>query len=103
VAVVMDTAPLTGHPWSPANRPRYHVEIEVLRFEANSEHNGQLFARWSVLDGADKKVAVVKESRVIRNAQEKSTAGSVAALSEAVGDLSREIANAVSAIDGQRK
>jgi len=27
----------------------------------------------------------------------------VAALSEAVGDLSREIANAVSAIDGKRK
>jgi hypothetical protein len=27
----------------------------------------------------------------------------VAALSEALGDLSREIANAVSAVDGQRK
>jgi hypothetical protein len=48
-------------------------------------------------------VAVVKESRVTRNAQEKTTDGSVAALSEAVGDLSREIANAVSAIDGPRK
>jgi len=75
----------------------------VLRFEANRERDGQLFVRWSVLDGADKKVAVVKESRVTRNAQEKSTDGSVAALSEAVGDLSREIANAVGAIDGQRK
>ena len=103
LALLLNTDLIIVYPWSPANRPRYHVEIEVLRFEANSEHNGQLFARWSVLDGADKKVAVVKESRVIRNAQEKSTAGSVAALSEAVGDLSREIANAVSAIDGKRK
>jgi len=103
LALLLNTDLIIIYPWSPANRPRYHVEIEVLRFEANSEHNGQLFARWSVLDGADKKVAVVKESRVIRNAQEKSTAGSVAALSEAVGDLSREIANAVSAIDGKRK
>jgi len=103
LALLMNTDLIIVYPWSPANRPRYHVEIEVLRFEANSEHNGQLFARWSVLDAADKKVAVVKESRVIRNAQEKSTAGSVAALSEAVGDLSREIANAVSAIDGKRK
>jgi len=103
LALLLNTDLIVIYPWSPANRPRYHVEIEVLRFEANSEHNGQLFARWSVLDGADKKVAVVKESRVIRNAQEKSTAGSVAALSEAVGDLSREIANAVSAIDGKRK
>jgi hypothetical protein len=75
----------------------------MLRLEANSERNGQLFARWSVLDGADKKVAVVKESRVTRNAKVRSTDGSVAALSEAVGDLSREIANAVSAIDEQKR
>jgi hypothetical protein len=47
-------------------------------------------------------VAVVKELRVIRHAKEKSTDGSVAALSEAIGGLSREIANAVSAIDGKR-
>ena len=103
LALLLNTDLIIVYPWSPANRPRYYVEIEVLRFEANRERNGQLFARWSVLDGADKKVAVVKESRVIRNAQEKSTDGSMAALSEAVGDLSREIANAVSAIDGQRK
>jgi len=103
LALLLNTDLIVIYPWSPVNRPRYQVEIEVLRFEANSERNGQLFARWSVLDGADKKVAVVKESRVTRNAKEKSTDGSVAALSEAVGDLSREIANAVSAIDGKRK
>ena len=103
LGLLLNTDLIIIYPWSPANRPRYHIEIEVLRLEADSERNGQLFARWSVLDGADKKVAVVKESRVTRNAQEKSTDGSVAALSEAVGDLSREIANAVGAIDGQRK
>jgi uncharacterized protein len=103
LALLLNTDLIIIYPWSPANRPRYYVEIEVLRFEANRERDGQLFVRWSVLDGADKKVAVVKESRVTRNAQEKSTDGSVAALSEAVGDLSREIASAVGAIDGQRK
>ena len=103
LALLLNTDLIIVYPWSPANRPRYYVEIEVLRFEANRERDGQLFARWSVLDGADKKVAVVKESRVIRNAQEKSTDGSMAALSEAVGDLSREISNAVGAIEGQRK
>ncbi len=86
LALLLNTDLIIIYPWSP-----------------NRERNGELFARWSVLDGADKKVAVVKESRVIRNAQEKSTDGSVAALSEAVGDLSREIADAVSAIDGKRK
>ena len=102
LALLLDTDLIIIYPWSPANRPCYHVEIEVLRLEANSERNGQLFARWSILDSANKKVAVVKESRVTRNAKEKSTDGSVAALSEAVGDLSREIATAVSAINGRR-
>ena len=102
LALLLDTDLIIIYPWSPANRPSYQVEIEVLRLEANSERNGQLFARWSILDSANKKVAVVKESRVTRNAKEKSTDGSVAALSEAVGDLSREIATAVSAINGRR-
>jgi hypothetical protein len=102
LALLLDTDLIIIYPWSPANRPSYQVEIEVLRLEANSERNGQLFARWSILDGANKKVAVIKESRVTRNAKEKSTDGSVAALSEAVGDLSREIATAVSAINGRR-
>ena len=102
LALLLDTDLIIIYPWSPANRPSYQVEIEVLRLEANSERNGQLFARWSILDSANKKVAVVKESRVTRHAKEKSTDGSVAALSEAVGDLSREIATAVSAINGRR-
>ena len=102
LALLLDTDLIIIYPWSPANRPRYNVEIDVLRFEANSDRNGQLFARWSIVAGTDKKVAVVKESRIIRNAKEKSTDGSVAALSEAVGELSREIAETVSAIDGRR-
>lgn len=103
LAVLLNTDLITTYPWPPANRPRYQVEIEVLRFEANNDRNAQLFARWAVLDAGDKKIAVVKESRALRNAKEKSTDGSVAALSEAVGDLSREIAGTVSAIDRRRE
>jgi uncharacterized lipoprotein YmbA len=102
LALLLNTDLIIIYPWSPTQRPRYQVEIDVLRLEANGERNGELFARWSVT-GADKKVAVVKESRIIRNAKEKSTDGSVAALSEAVGDFSREIAETVSAINGRRE
>ena len=103
LSLLLDTDLIIVYPWSPTTRPRYNVEMDVLRLEANSERSGQLSARWSVVDGADKKVAVVKESRIIRNAQEKSTDGAVAALSEAVGDLSREIAETVSAINRRRE
>ena len=102
LALLLNTDLIIIYPWSPTNRPQYNVEIDVLRLEPNSERDGQLFARWSVVHSGDKKVAVVKESRIIRNAKEKSTDGSVAALSEAVGDLSREIAETVSAIEAKR-
>lgn len=46
---------------------------------------------------------LMKESRALRNAKEKSTDASVAALSEAVGDLSREIAETVNAINRGRE
>ncbi len=44
----------------------------------------------------------MKESRLARPATEKSTDASVAALSETLADLSREIANIIIAADGQR-
>jgi uncharacterized protein len=103
LAVLLNTDLITTYPWPPGNRPRYQVEIEVLRFEANNDRNAQLFARWAVLDAGDKKIAVVKEPRALRNAKERSTDASVAALSEAVGDLSREIAETVSAIDRRKE
>src|SRR5918994_2281671 len=62
LAVLLNTDLITTYPWPPGNRPRYQVEIEVLRFEANNDRNAQLFARWAVLDAGDKKIAVVKES-----------------------------------------
>jgi uncharacterized lipoprotein YmbA len=103
LALLLNTDLIIIHPWAPANRPQYQVEIEVLRFEADSERNAQLFARWTVLNSADKKVVVFKEFRSKKSAKEKSVDGSVAALSEAVGDLSHEIAHAVGAMDGNRK
>ena len=45
----------------------------------------------------------MKESRLARPATEKSTDASVAALSETLADLGREIANIIIAADGQRK
>jgi uncharacterized lipoprotein YmbA len=103
LAVLLNTDLITVHPWTAINRPRYQVEIEVLRFEANNERNAQLLARWTVLAGGDKKVAVLREFRALRNAKEKSMDASVAALSDTVGDLSREIAAAIGELDKQKK
>jgi len=75
----------------------------VLRFESNSAGEAQLSARWAVIDETGKETPNLKASRLTRRAKEKSTDGAVAALSETVADLSREIAKAVVAIDRQRE
>jgi len=62
-----------------------------------------LSARWAVLD-TNKKIPLKSGETVLtRQPAMKSTDTSVAALSETVADLSREIANSIIAADGQRK
>jgi uncharacterized lipoprotein YmbA len=71
------------------------VEVEVLRFEADTAHQAQLSARWTLRETASRQVLEVRESRLIRLPRHASTEESVAALSEALGELSREIAERV--------
>ena len=103
LSALLQTDRIVPYPWPVDRKPSYQIEIDVLRFEANSAREAQLFARWMISEGGDKKTILVRESRVLRQAKEKSTEGSVAALSEALGDLSREIADAVGVIDGRGK
>ena len=102
LSVLLGSDRIISYPWPLDLKPQYRVEIQVLRFESNSAGEGQLSARWAVIDETRKEAVNLKESRLTRPAKEKSTDGSVAALSEIVADLSREIATTVMTIDGQR-
>lgn len=103
LSALLGTDRIVSYPWPGNGKPGYQLQIEVIRFEANSAREAQLSARWSVFD-SDKKISLQsRESRFSRPLQGNSTDASVAALSEALGDLSREIADAVKSIHGQRK
>ena len=86
-----------AYPWERSQQPKYQVQVEVLRFEANTQQLVELWARWSIMDSAKKTVSV-RESYLTHPARDKSTEASVASMSEAVSDLSKEIAAAVSAL-----
>jgi len=103
LSVLLRTDRIVVYPWPIDRKPDYRVEIQVLRFECNSAGDGQLSARWTVIGENGKAAPNLKESRLTRPAKEKSTDGSVAALSETVADLSREIAQTVIAVDGRRQ
>jgi uncharacterized lipoprotein YmbA len=101
LAVLLRTDRIILYPWPSNRRPAFRVEIDVLRFEPEASRNAQLFARWSVRDTTEKVPPTVRESRLTRPLKGSSTEDSVAALSEALGELSQEIAGAVRAIEPQ--
>ena len=103
LSVLLHIDRLVFFPWELNRSPAYQVEVEVLLFETNARGDVQLSARWAVLD-TNKKIPLKSGETVLtRPPAAKSTDASVAALSEALGDLSREIANAISAIEGRKK
>ena len=103
LSVLLGSDRIITYPWPLDKKPRYRVQIDVFRFEVNSAGEAELTARWAVVDETGKEAANLNESRLARPAKEKSNDASVAALSETVADLSREIAKAVIAIDQQRE
>jgi uncharacterized protein len=103
LSILLGSDQIIPYPWPLDQKPHYRVEIQVLRFESNSAGEAQLSARWAVIDDTGKETPNLKASRLTRRAKEKSTDGSVAALSETVADLSREIAQTVIAVDRQRE
>jgi uncharacterized lipoprotein YmbA len=94
LSILLQTDRVIAYPWETNQRPNYQVRVEVLRFEPNGEQLVELWARWTILDAA-KKSLTTKESDLTRPARDKSTEASVAAMSETLIDLSKEIAAAI--------
>ena len=83
------------YPWQTSQRPKCQIEMEVLRFEQNTRQEVELLADWALIDLSTKVPLVFKKSRIARQTGTKSMEASVAALSETLGDLSREIADTI--------
>jgi uncharacterized protein len=99
LSILLQTDRMIAYPWERSQQPTYQLQVEVLRFELNAEQVVELWARWSIMDSAKKTISL-RESYLTQPARDKSTEASVAALSETVADLSREIADAIRAIGG---
>jgi uncharacterized lipoprotein YmbA len=103
LSVLLGSDRIITYPWPLDKRPRYRVQIDVFRFEVNSAGEAELTARWAVIDETGKEAPSINESRLSRPAKDKSTDAYVAALSETVADLSREIAKTVIALARRRE
>ena len=100
---LLRTDRISRSPWPSSRRITHQVEIDVLRFEPNSAREVELEARWTVTDGASKQPLAIKSSFLRRPIKQPSMEASVDAMSVALADLSREIADAVRAVIQQQK
>ena len=97
LSLLLASERVTRFPWPSTERPTYRVEIDVLRFEADTAHSAQLVARWVLRDVATQDVLRVRESHLSRQAKGSSLDESVATLSGLLAEFSVEIADAVRA------
>lgn len=93
---------VVGYPWPVTQELDYQVQVDVLRFEATEEGAAELAARWWVKDGETKRVLLARDVHVKRPAASATGDASVAALSEALGEISRDIASSIRGLHTRR-
>jgi uncharacterized lipoprotein YmbA len=95
LSLLLQTNPVTVHPWPRRERPTYQLEIDVLSFETDTAGTAHLAARWLLRDVASSQTIAKQEARLTASAAGSSTQQSVASLSKALGDFSVGIANLI--------
>ena len=98
LAELLETDRIAPYPWIGTVKVDYQVEISLLRLERDAAGTSLLTADWAILDARNGRRVVVKETTLTRPGPPGDTAAAVAALSSALGDLSREIATALQAL-----
>lgn len=82
------------HPWYASDVPDVQVRIQFLRFEREAADRVVLRARWSVAEPGSKSTVVEHETLLERGTEQADGAAAALALSSALADLAREIADA---------
>jgi uncharacterized protein len=82
-------------PWYSTVHIDMQVQIEVYRFETDSQGIATLTAKWTILDSTGKNILYTVESHLTQPSKPGDTTEAAAALSRTVGDLSSQIANMI--------
>ncbi len=92
---MLSTDRIVIYPWDRSSAPDYQVKVDVLRFQGEPNHSAVLEARWTVTGPRTGKLVLMRHSIVEKPCQAPGYEALVAAESQAVEDLSREIAEAI--------
>ncbi len=98
LALLLSTERIFSYPWAASTRVDYQVTVEVTRFDGTPGDSVTLNARWAILKGGEKEVLVKKKSSYRQPTSGQGYEALVSAKSQALADLSREIADKIKAI-----
>jgi uncharacterized lipoprotein YmbA len=92
---LLRTERIQSYPWDLSTTPDIAVSLEILHFERTAQGMADLAVRWTLERGADRAPLLTQETRISKPIKGTDTRAVVAALSEALVTLSRDIAAAV--------
>ena len=82
-------------PWRSAIPIGVQVAVNVMQFDVSPDGRVILKAQWSLLEEKGKRVRLTQRSVITRQVQGDSYADRIAGMSQALGDLTREIAEGI--------
>ena len=92
LSVLLSTDRVFLFPWRGAIKVDYHIGVDVIQFDGELGGRATLIARWGIFSGKGKKELLVKRSSITESVGEKGYDALVAAQSQALMHLSRDIA-----------
>ncbi len=80
-------------PWYNTVHVDMQVQIDVYRFETDTQGIATLSAKWTILDSTGKNILYTVETHLTQPSKPGDNTEAAAALSRTIGDLSSQIAN----------
>jgi uncharacterized lipoprotein YmbA len=103
LALLLGTDKVADFPWRAPIPIDYRIVIGLKRFDGQLGGMALLRARWTVLDEKSQEVLLLEHSRIEQPCASDDMNALVAAKSQTVGELSREIAAAVVRLHAERR
>ncbi len=95
LSILLSTDRLAFFPWKGSRSIDYQVVVEILRFEATTNGQATLEARWQIREGNHRTVLVIKKSQFRSSAGDAGYEAIVSGLSDNLARLSRNIAKTI--------
>jgi len=99
LAVLLPSKKISTYPWKRSTALAYQITAKITRFDHTEGGETVLAARWSLLNGEGVEL-LSRESHFVESPAGDSYPATVAAMNRALGQFSRELANAIHSLNG---